>query len=102
MKGMIFVLAFVMVSSIVPVVLAGTNYDCQYPVSINVDGNLSDWAGIEFITVPHDMGTSAATDDADASFEFAAVADADWLYVAIDVTDDSIRLGKVITGKTTQ
>jgi len=97
MKVIICVLALVVAFSVVPVVLAGTNYDCQYPVSVNVDGDLADWAGIEFIFVPHDKGTGAAPDDADASLEFAAVADTDWLYVAVDITDDTIQTGETDT-----
>jgi hypothetical protein len=94
MKGIFSFLTLILMLSIVSVALAGTNYNCQYPVTITLDGNLGDWAGVEFILVPHDKGTAAAPDDADASLEFAAVADDDWLYVAIDVKDDTIISGE--------
>jgi hypothetical protein len=86
---LVVILTFCMVS----IAFAGTNYNCQYPVTITLDGNLGDWAGVEFIFVPHDKGTAEAPDDADASLEFAAVADDDWLYIDIDVTDDTIMIG---------
>jgi hypothetical protein len=73
---------------------AGTNYNAQYPVTITLDGDLGDWNGVEFIFVPHDKGTGPAPDDADASLSFAAVADDDWLYVAIDIEDDTITSGE--------
>jgi hypothetical protein len=85
---------FALALFIVPVALAGTNYNCQVPVTVSIDGDLADWAGIEFIMVPHDKGTGPAPDDADASFEFAAVADATYLYVAIKIMDDTIISGE--------
>ena len=87
-------LTLILAILIIPAAFAGTNYNCQYPVTVKLDGNLADWRGVEFIFVPHDMGTGAAPDDADASLEFAAVADDDWLYVAIDIMDDTIQSGE--------
>lgn len=87
-------LVLILTFSLVPIAFAGTNYSCQYPVTITLDGNLADWAGVEFIFVPHDKGTAAAPDDADASLEFAAVADDNWLYVVIDIKDDTIISGE--------
>lgn len=75
-------------------VLDGENYDCAYPYSVTLDGDLSDWSGITFYDIPHDRGTAAAPDDADASISFAAVADDEWLYVAIDISDDTIQYGE--------
>jgi len=94
MKRLSGLLVLILALSVVPVVFAGTNYNCQCPVTINLDGNLGDWAGVEFILVPHDQGTGPAPDDADASLEFAAVANDDWLYVAINVRDDTIVSGE--------
>jgi hypothetical protein len=93
MKRVFSFLALVLTLFIVPAAFAGTNYNCQYPVTVALDGNLGDWAGVEFILVPHDKGTGPAPNDADASIEFAAIADDNWLYVAIDVTDDTIMIG---------
>ncbi len=78
---------------IVPVAFAGTNYNCQVG-TVTLDGNLDDWGGAEFILVPHDKGTGPAPDDADASLEFAVLADDSWLYVAIDIKDDTIISGE--------
>jgi len=94
MKGTFSFLALALTLFIVPAAFAGTNYNCQYPVTVTLDGNLSDWAGVEFILVPHDKGTGPAPNDADASIEFAAVADDSWLYVAIDIKDDVIKSGE--------
>lgn len=74
--------------------LDGENYDCAYPYSVTLDGDLNDWSGLTFYDIPHDRGTAAADDDADASLSFAAVADDEWLYVAIDVADDAIQYGE--------
>jgi len=93
MRGTVVFLALMLTLSIVSSVLAGTNYNCQVG-TVTLDGNLSDWAGAEFIFVPHDKGTGPAPDDADASFEFAALVDNDWLYVAVDIKDDSIISGE--------
>ncbi len=93
MKGIVCILALVVAFSIVPAVFAGTNYNC--PVgTVTIDGNLADWAGAEFVFVPHDKGTGPAPDDADASFDFAVLVDNDWLYVAFDINDEAINAGE--------
>lgn len=96
MKRSVFILAFLVLFSVVSVVFAGTNYNCPFPISIKLDGDLSDWAGTgaQFILVPSNKGTGPAPSDADASFKFAVVADDKWLYVAIDVKDDVIKYGE--------
>ena len=96
MKKIIAILALVATFSIVSLAFAGTNYNCPFPVSIKLDGNLNDWTGTgaEFILVPHDKGTGPAPSDADASLRFAAAANDKWLYVAIDIKDDAIKFGE--------
>ena len=94
MKGTFGFLALALTLFIVPAAFAGTNYNCQYPVTVTLDGNLGDWAGVEFILVPHDKGTVPAPNDANASLEFAVVADDSWFYVAIDIKDDTIISGE--------
>ena len=96
MKKIIAILALVATFSIVSLAFAGTNYNCPFLVSIKLDGNLSDWTGTgaEFILVPHDKGNAPAPSDADASLKFAAVANNNWLYVAIDIKDDVIKFGE--------
>lgn len=93
MRGTVVFLALMLTLSIVPSVLAGTNYNCQVG-TVTLDGDLSDWAGAEFVFVPHDKGTSPAPDDADASFDFAVLVDSDWLYVAFDINDEAINAGE--------
>ena len=93
MKKIVVSLALILTLLIVPFAFAGTNYNCQVG-TVTLDGNLSDWAGAEFIFVPHDKGTGNAPDDADASFDFAALVDNDWLYVAFDINDEAINAGE--------
>jgi len=96
MKKIFAIFVLVAAFSVVSAAFGGTNYDCPFPISIRLDGDLSDWAGTgaEFILVPHDKGTTPAPDDASGSFRFAAAADDDWLYVAIDIKDDVIKYGE--------
>jgi len=91
MKKMVVFLALML--TFVSFAFAGTNYNCQVG-TVTIDGDLSDWAGAEFIFVPHDKGTGPAPDDADASFDFAVLVDNDWLYVAFDINDEAINAGE--------
>ena len=93
MKGIFGFLTLILVLSIVSVALAGTNYNCRVG-TVTLDGNLADWAGAEFVFVPHDKGTGPAPDDADASFDFAVLVDSEWLYVAFDINDEAINVGE--------
>ena len=67
----------------------------RYPATIVVDGHLDDDAWLDPAVVWHhvssDHGFLPATSDADLSFEFAAVADEQHLYVGIRVTDDELH-----------
>jgi len=96
MKKIVCIWAFLVSFSIVSIAFAGTNYNCPFPISIKLDGDLSDWngTGAEFILVPHDKGTGPAPNDADASFRFAVSANDKWLYIAIDIKDDAIKFGE--------
>ncbi|HIE26223.1 TPA: hypothetical protein EYP66_02935 [Candidatus Poribacteria bacterium] len=71
----------------------GVNYNCAFPNSVKVDGNLKDlsWQFAPWHEVPHDKGTAPAPSDKDASYSFAVVADDKWLYVAFKVKDDKIQ-----------
>ena len=56
-----------------------------------LDGDLADWAGVDFVTVTPQTGTfdgeSPSTDDpADLSYRFGVCRDAEALYVAVEVT----------------
>lgn len=66
-----------------------------YRQAITLDGDLSDWQGITFTTVTPQTGVfdpqPPRTDSPqDLSFRFAVCHDSEALYVAVEVTDDSI------------
>ena len=68
----------------------GVMYVCGFPYTVKLDGNLDDWPSVvSWHKVPCTRGTQPAPDDKDASYEFACVADADFLYVAFKVYDDT-------------
>ena len=71
----------------------GVNYNCAFPNTVKVDGNLKDlpWQFAPWHEVPHDKGTAPAPSDKDAFYSFAVVADDKWLYVAFKVKDDKIQ-----------
>ena len=67
----------------------GFLYPCGFPFTVKLDGNFGDWPGdVPWHKVTHDMGWTTPGDDEDGSFEFACVADEEFLYVAIKVWDD--------------
>jgi len=67
----------------------GVLYNCGFPVTVKLDGNLSEWPGnVPWHKVEHTMGWTTPKDDEDGSFEFACVADEKFLYVAIKIWDD--------------
>lgn len=74
----------------------GVNYNCAFPNTVKVDGNLKDlpWQFAPWHEVPHNKGTAPAPNDKDASYSFAVVADDKWLYVAFKVKDDKIQKGE--------
>ena len=64
-----------------------------FPVPIQVDGDLSDWADIPSIYV--DRGPTPSADPAEnGSFTFSVAADADYLYVTMQMPDKNIIAGK--------
>lgn len=72
-----------------PVVLA------PFRTNISLDGKLDDWQGVPFTSVTPQNGVfdpqPPRTDSPeDLSFRFAVCHDADALYIAVEVTDDSI------------
>ncbi|HEX28782.1 TPA: hypothetical protein ENG04_01730 [Candidatus Poribacteria bacterium] len=67
----------------------GVIYNCAFPYTVKLDGKFNDWPkAVPWHKVPHDMGTQPAPDDKDASYEFACLADEQFLYVAFKVYDD--------------
>lgn len=69
-----------------PTPVPGERYYAPFPVSITLDGNLGDWAGVPRVELVKPFGTVGVT--------FAAAADSEFLYFAADVTDDSIIAGQ--------
>jgi len=73
----------------------GLLYRCGFNSqnTVELDGDLSDlaWGAAPWHFVDHKTGTGPAPNDENASLRFAAVADDEWLYVAIDVNDDVIQ-----------
>jgi hypothetical protein len=75
------------------------------PHAITLDGDLSDWQGIKFVTVTPQNGVfdleSKPTDSAaDISYRFAVCHDDEALYVAVETTDDTLSLDDTATGQT--
>jgi hypothetical protein len=77
----------------------GVVYECAFPNTVVVDGKLNDdaWQYAPWHTISNEDGTSPAPDSADATCSFAAVADNEWLYVALKLTDDTIVSGETDT-----
>jgi len=73
----------------------GLVYKCGFGPrnTVVLDGDLTDlaWGAAPWHFVDHKTGTAPAPNDDNASLQFAAVADDEWLYIAIDVTDDEIQ-----------
>ena len=87
MKGTISLCVLTLTFFIISAAFAGRNYNCPYPVTVKLDGNLDDWSRVGV-----DKGVSP--DDPDPSWRLAAVADDEWLYVAVDIRDDVIKTGE--------
>lgn len=65
---------------------AGETYYAPFPLTITLDGDLSDWVGVPRVTL--------ATSAGDPGVSFAAAADADYLYLSGDITDSTIISGQ--------
>lgn len=77
----------------------GEVYECAFPNTAVLDGNLNEdaWVFAPWHTITNEEGTQPAPDAADATCSFAVVADNDWLYVALRITDDIIHAGETDT-----
>ncbi|NPV66037.1 MAG: hypothetical protein HPY64_02690 [Anaerolineae bacterium] len=69
--------------------LPGQTYLAPFPLTITLDGNLSDWAGVPRVTVPPDADLTTGV----PAITFAAAADATYLYFMADVIDSNIISG---------
>ncbi len=97
--GLIFILVLIIASSAssqsttIPNGDAGRTYYAGFPVVITLDGNFSDWSNVPRVTVTG--GPQPAKNIAkDGTMIFAAVADANDLYVWVDVAKSNIIAGK--------
>ncbi len=76
----------------------GVFYNCGFPAEdAKLDGQFNEpfWSAVPWDKVTHEMGWGTLPDDdADGSCEFACVADAEFLYVAIKVYDDDKVVGE--------
>jgi hypothetical protein len=73
--------------------------------TIVLDGRLDDWRGVEFHQVTpqngvFDLESAVTGDPADLSYRFAVCHDDQALYVAVEVTDDVLRVDDTTAGET--
>lgn len=100
MKRMLLVCLFLLClmpaaaqDTLVPEEIPGEVVYIAFPVPLTLDGDLSDWAGVPFITV--DRGLMLSPDPANnGSFQFALASDGTQLFIAMTVVD-----GALITGQ---
>jgi beta-glucanase (GH16 family) len=64
----------------------GVNYYAPFPLTITLDGNLADWAGVPTVLLESAANTAAVT--------FGAAADSEYLYFFGNVIDDNIISGQ--------
>ena len=86
-----------LVAELRPFLLAGPRIEAAFHKGIVPDGDLSDWKDIPFTSVTPATGVfdaePARTDSSsDLSYRFAVCHDDEALYVAVEVTDDVIRV----------
>jgi beta-glucosidase len=62
----------------------GETYFAPFPLTVTLDGDLSEWAGVPTVTLSRD----------DVGITFAGAADGDYLYFMADVMDNNIIAGQ--------
>jgi hypothetical protein len=77
---------------LVPMGKPGETYLAAFPKTIAIDGDLADWEGVPLVAVA--KGPKPAPTPEDGSFLFGAVADAENLYVLVQVADRTIIAGQ--------
>ena len=78
---------------VAPAPTAGDTYYAAFPITMTVDGNLAEWAAVPYATFT-DGPQPSSNPAQDGSISFAAVADAQNLYFAAQVTDANIIAGQ--------
>jgi beta-glucosidase len=76
--------------SLAPDPLPGEVYYAPFPLSITLDGGLSDWEDVPTVVIPPTADVVIGS----TSVEFAAAADDEFLYLMGDVTDAGIVTGQ--------
>ncbi len=76
--------------ALAPAPIPNETYYAPFPVAITLDGDVSDWEGVPTVVMPPDAGSLPGI----TSVEFAAAADAEFLYLLADVTDPIIVTGE--------
>ena len=76
----------------------GEVFECSFPNTVVLDGDLNElpWQYAPWHTIEFDEGTGPAPGGKDATCSFSVLADSEWLYVALRVTDDEILTGEVM------
>lgn len=78
---------------VAPPEVPGDTYYAAFPITMTVDGDLAEWAAVPYATFT-DGPQPSPNPAQDGSIAFAAVADAQNLYFAAQVTDASIIAGQ--------
>ncbi|MCA9951308.1 MAG: glycoside hydrolase family 3 C-terminal domain-containing protein [Anaerolineales bacterium] len=76
-------------SLLVPAGTPNEVYNAPFPLTITLDGDLSDWAGVPTVTIPDNSVVQWET-----MLTFAAAADDEYLYMMADVIDPHIISGQ--------
>lgn len=79
-------------TTLAPAGIPGETYLAPFPVTITLDGDLSDWEGVPTVTIPE--AETAVVVQGATTATFAAAADAQFLYFMADVTDPTIITGQ--------
>jgi endoglucanase len=79
--------------ALAPAEVAGVAVYVPFPLSITLDGDLSDWAGVPFQTVTGGPSPSPVAGENDA-FRFGLASDGTLLYVAMTMNDQNIITGQ--------
>jgi Carbohydrate family 9 binding domain-like len=80
-------------AALAPQGIPGEVYYAPFPVSIQLDGKLEDWAGVPSVTVSSGPAPSK-TPGEDGPMVFAVAADSSRVYFKAEVTDRTIIAGK--------